>query len=354
MKKKILLISNMYPKNEKDFFGIFVKKFELGMKIYFSVQKCVIYGNSNSLLVKVFNYLQLYFMVFYNIFFNFDVIYVHFPTRSAFPIILNPFFRKRLIILNYHGSDLNSTSKINMIFNYILKPLVNHSSLIITPSESLKSLFLRKYKKHNVFVSPSSGVPDDFYVPRVRNNFDGVISFIFLSSLLENKGIITLLTALELLISKGCRFHCSIYGDGPLLNFVKSFLIKKEKFISYNGILENNLIPEIYSEHDFFIFPSKNESLGLVGLEALACGLPVIGSKIPALESYLIDGFNGLFFSPSDPIDLADKILTLIQDKELLSHLKNNSSFSVLDYKHSNINLKLRNKIDETIRSHWN
>lgn len=351
MKKRLLLISNMYPKNEIDFFGIFVKKFESGIKDYFLIKKCVIYGDNNSIFIKLFKYLQFYVKVFYNIFFNYDVIYVHFPTRSSFPIVLNPIYKRRLIILNYHGSDLSSSSRLNKLFNIILRPFVNHSSLIITPSESLKNCFLKKYENENVFVSPSSGVPDDFYEHQVNNNHNNVISFIYLSSLLENKGIITLLKALELLILNGFKFHCSIYGKGPLLEIVKSFSKINNNFISYNGILQNNKIPKIYSQHDFFIFPSKIESLGLVGLEALACGLPVIGSKIPAIESYLIDGFNGLVFNPNDSDDLAEKISELLTSKELLYFLQINSRASVLEYKSSNVNLKLINKINETIKS---
>lgn len=349
MKKKVLLISNMYPKNDKDFFGIFVKKFESGISNNFLVKKCVIQGNSNSFFVKMIDYFIFYFRVFLNCFFIYDVIYVHFPTRSSIPILLNPFFRKRLIILNYHGSDLTSSSKVNKISNFILTPLVIRSSLIVVPSEFLKNLFLRKYTNQKVYVSPSSGVPDFFYEPKMRNDVRKAVSFVFLSSLLENKGVLTLLNSLEQLISKGYEFHCSIYGNGPLLEIVKSYAYKHNDFISYNGALENNLIPKIYAEHDFFVFPSKNESLGLVGLEALACGLPVIGSRIPAIQSYLIDGFNGLLFESSDANDLADKIFELIYKKELLSLLRINSRLSVQQYQNSYINLNLINKINETI-----
>ncbi|WP_338218262.1 glycosyltransferase family 4 protein [Algoriphagus sp. oki45] len=348
--KKMLLISNMYPKSDLDFFGIFVKKFELGIKEEFFIKKVVLVGNTNTFFLKGIKYLIFYLKIFYNIFYNFDVVYVHFPTRSAVPILLNPFFYKRLIVLNYHGSDLNSLSKVNRFLNFILTPLIKRSSLIVVPSHVLRSTFLNKYNNINIFISASSGVPDNFYIKNIKNNYTLNISFIYLSSLLESKGILTLLDSIKKLINKGYKFRCSIYGEGPLLEYVKSFSKKYNTFVSYKGILENGMIPQIYSKHDFFIFPSKTESLGLVGLEALACGLPVIGSKIPAIESYLIDEYNGLLFDPFDSNDLTEKIEILLQNRMLLVSLKNNSSFSVLKFKNSHINYNLVKKLNETIR----
>lgn len=65
----------------------------------------------------------------------------------------------------------------------------------------------------------------------------------------------------------------------------------------------------IYTNLDLFIFPTTlEESLGLVGLEAMACHTPVIGSRIGGLTDYIVDGKNGFFFEPGNEIDLAKKI----------------------------------------------
>ncbi len=62
------------------------------------------------------------------------------------------------------------------------------------------------------------------------------------------------------------------------------------------------------------MFPTvrKGESLGLVGLEAMACGAPVIGSQIGGLKDYIIDGKNGLFFEPKNVDELASQLQAFI------------------------------------------
>lgn len=67
---------------------------------------------------------------------------------------------------------------------------------------------------------------------------------------------------------------------------------------------------------DVFVFPTKlEESLGLVGLEAMACGVPVIASRIGGLTDYIQEGVNGCFFEPGVPISLAEAIMWHISNE---------------------------------------
>ena len=59
---------------------------------------------------------------------------------------------------------------------------------------------------------------------------------------------------------------------------------------------------------DVFVFPTYGESLGLVGLEAMSCGVPVIASNIGGPKGYIVSGENGLLFKPKDANDLSLKI----------------------------------------------
>lgn len=66
--------------------------------------------------------------------------------------------------------------------------------------------------------------------------------------------------------------------------------------IKYIGPIPYHSLPEIYCTLDLFIFPTcLEESLGLVGLEAMACEVPVIGSYIGGLKDYIKDKENGFF-----------------------------------------------------------
>ena len=68
-------------------------------------------------------------------------------------------------------------------------------------------------------------------------------------------------------------------------------------------------LSEYYKSLKLFIFPSERESLGLVGLEAMACGVPVLGADNGGIANYIEDGENGLLFKKGNAEDLASKII---------------------------------------------
>ncbi|HJT21780.1 MAG TPA: glycosyltransferase family 4 protein [Nitrospira sp.] len=74
--------------------------------------------------------------------------------------------------------------------------------------------------------------------------------------------------------------------------------------------------PSLYDAFDVFVLPSIGESFGLAYLEAWLCGKPVIGAKIGSTQCVIEDGVDGLLVEPGCPEDVADKIITLLADRE--------------------------------------
>jgi len=88
------------------------------------------------------------------------------------------------------------------------------------------------------------------------------------------------------------------------------------------GLVQNRQnLAEIYRASDIFIFPSRQEGLGIVILEAMATGLPVIVSQLPVLEDIIIDGENGIFVPLDDHDSLTQAILRVSQDSALRERL---------------------------------
>ncbi len=81
--------------------------------------------------------------------------------------------------------------------------------------------------------------------------------------------------------------------------------------VSYIGPVRQTELPAVYRSFDVFVFPTVRaaESLGLVGLEAMACGVPVIGSNTGGLTGYISHGENGFLFEPGNVKELADRIV---------------------------------------------
>jgi D-inositol-3-phosphate glycosyltransferase len=87
--------------------------------------------------------------------------------------------------------------------------------------------------------------------------------------------------------------------------------------IEFVGSVAHHELPYFYSAADVCVMPSYSESFGLVGLEAQACGCPVVASDVSGLRSVARDGVTGFLVAGDDPADYADRIARLLDDPEL-------------------------------------
>jgi D-inositol-3-phosphate glycosyltransferase len=91
--------------------------------------------------------------------------------------------------------------------------------------------------------------------------------------------------------------------------------------VEFVGSVAHHELPYFYSAADACVMPSYSESFGLVGLEAQACGCPVVGSGVSGIRSVVRDGVTGFLVDGSDPRDYADRIGRLLDDPELAREL---------------------------------
>lgn len=103
-----------------------------------------------------------------------------------------------------------------------------------------------------------------------------------------------------------------VAGDGPKAAMVREAL----PFAHHLGFLARNVVADLYSDADLFVFPSATETCGLVALEAMASGLPVIGSDGGGVKENIIDGINGLVLPAGDTDRFAKAIVQLVRDGE--------------------------------------
>ena len=87
------------------------------------------------------------------------------------------------------------------------------------------------------------------------------------------------------------------------------------------GVMSEADLPLLYQAADILTFPSVKEGWGLVALEALASGVPVLASDLPVFREYLTSGENGLLVDPSDKQAIAAGMLRLVEDDELRQRL---------------------------------
>jgi glycosyltransferase involved in cell wall biosynthesis len=155
-------------------------------------------------------------------------------------------------------------------------------------------------------------------LPRTDNN---IVQIGTVGRLSEPKDHKTLLKALKIVNEIRDDFHLTIVGDGELRPFFEKTVkeMKIENHVSLLGSRDD--IPQILSTFDIFVLSSKREGLPIALLEAMACGKPVIVTKVGGIPEVIIDGNNGILVDPENPGSLAEKMGQLLSNSFLREKL---------------------------------
>lgn len=321
MKKKILLISNMYPCKEQPTYGVFVQNFEeLMSKQNFNFTKSVICGRGKNIFYKLAKYLHFFQTTISTIKANqYDLIYVHYINHSLLPLLLIRNKIDKPLVINAHGSDTLPTSKTGKILQTLVTPIIKKADLVVVPSIHFQTTVQNKFNIHKdkIFISPSAGINTQLF-QKLPKRDESIFTIGFVSRLDQGKGWDILIQAIDKLKQMDLpkKIQVFIIGGGNKEKELKTMITNHQltDIVYMIGRVEYPKLPYWYNKMDLFIFPTTlNESLGLVGLEAMSCGVPVIGSDIGGLKEYIKNGVNGKLFTPTDVDELSSKIFEYMQ-----------------------------------------
>ena len=130
----------------------------------------------------------------------------------------------------------------------------------------------------------------------------------------EQKGYDVLLAALPTILAHQPHSHFLWIGEGPLLDVLRADLLTAglDKVVHILG--RRSDIPDLLAAADMFVLPSRFEGMPLVVLEAMAAGLPVIGTRVCGTAEVVDDGVSGRLVAPEQPDELAAAIVELLQN----------------------------------------
>lgn len=192
------------------------------------------------------------------------------------------------------------------------------------------------------------GVNLDLFQPITREIARGQLGLngnrivLFVGRIVPIKGIDNLLKAMAYLETKK-RTHLVIIGGDEhsraemqkLKNLSQS--LKIDESVTFLGLVKQEMLPFFYSAADLCVVPSYYESFGLVVLESLACGTPVVATRVGGAENVIQDGETGYVVIDNDPRCLADKIALLLSASDRKAELVGPVRASVTKYSWSNI-----------------
>jgi len=122
-----------------------------------------------------------------------------------------------------------------------------------------------------------------------------------------------------------------------------------QDMVALLGKRSQDTLPYYYSASEAVVVPSHYESFGMVALEAMACGIPVVASEVGGLAFLIQDGKTGFTVPVDDPQALADRILKLISDPELREQMSQRAAEYAQDYAWVNIVRRIKDLYQDVL-----
>lgn len=221
------------------------------------------------------------------------------------------------VILHFHNKGVASRQN-RFVDDRLYRELFRDASVILLSKRLYSDI--RKYvpKERVSFCANGVSVPD------VERRPGAVPRILFLSNMIQSKGVSVLIEACRILKERGFVFRCSLVGalsaDYPGDSLAAEIRSKGlEELVTYEGPRYGEEKWKAFSEADLFAFPSyyPDECFPLVVLEAMGAGLPVVTTDEGAIPEMVRDGEDGIICPKKDPSSLADALGRLLADPVL-------------------------------------
>lgn len=262
---------------------------------------------------------------------KFDILHLHEPTSPS-PSIIAAWSARGPIVATHHTSNERSYAAKNMQF--ALQPMMEKIAARIAVSEDAKRTMINHFGGDAVIIPNGVRVSDFTKFPAKTIN-SGPFRILFLGRIDESrKGLSVLLAALEKVIEKFPDLICEIVGPGE----VDEISPKIAANLVFKGMLSSNEKAKAYTSSDVYVAPNLGgESFGIVLLEAMSAGCPVLASDLSAFKRVLNDGEAGVLFETANAESLANELISLLQDPEKRSALRNSGFQRAKEFDWSNI-----------------
>ncbi len=265
---------------------------------------------------------------------KFDVINAQFIIPAGLPAMKVARLTSTPLVTTLVGGDLYTPQEpfFMSLFRKIISPayryIFSHSTLTAISTDTIKRAQSLGCKNnvtltpYGISVSKFSRSPPDKRLIRELGLEDKTV-LISVSRLSRRKGLDYLLRAVAGLNSD---VKLLLVGDGVekdnLVRLSRKLGIAER--VVFVGRIPNENLMRYYNLADIFVLPSLHEGMGIVFLEAMACGLPVVTTNVGGMTDFIMEGKTGLLVKPRDVEHLSGALARLIRDRKLRGRIAKN------------------------------
>ena len=218
------------------------------------------------------------------------------------------------------------------LFSKLFKPfflnLIKKVSMISTISAYIANDLKKYVESKKVFIIPNGVDIKSFSIDisldeklNIRSRYglqDNDIVIITVSRLVPSRGIEDAIASLAYLPDE---YKLLVLGKGESKNNLITFAIEKKvsNRVVFGNFVSHDKLPNILKTCDVFVRVSRIEGMGNSFVEALATGLPIVGTRIGGIPDFLIDGETGFFCEIGDPQSVASSIILAVEKSDYLA-----------------------------------
>ncbi|MDD4908502.1 MAG: glycosyltransferase [Candidatus Omnitrophica bacterium] len=268
-----------------------------------------------------------------------DIVHSHWLIPSG---IIGAICKKALgtpHITTLHGSDINTMGN-SGILRKICSFIIRNSDRVTANSSYTKSkiISIDDGARDKVEIIPM-GVDADSFKPgdiTLKYSIKEEYSILTVGRLVNWKGTQYLIMAMVEVIKSFPKAKLLVIGDGPERTSLEALAIRLglKDNVLFLGVVKNADLPRYYISADIFCLPSvelagQTEALGVVLLEAMACGTPVIASRVGGTLDIIEDGHNGLLVPQKSPHELSSAIIAILSNPEAARKFSTNGRATI-------------------------
>ncbi|MFP3919019.1 glycosyltransferase [Lysinibacillus telephonicus] len=331
--KKVFVISNMYPTKEHLSYGIFVKNQVEQLNGQGIETVLAVNANPNTGKVNVLKKYASWALQVLSVFRKNKKSIGLSHSHYVFPSGMFSYWLKHRYgvpyIVTAHGGDINKMAKKSARIKVYTEKILQHADHVIAVGEELAADIKRDFQVPDDRISVMSmGIDRNvFHQPKSKRQAAqnlGMdperVNFLFVGNIIQEKGVEELIEAF-LKLDETYENRASLYCVGSTKNVSFSTRMKelaaKSKNIHFLEPMPQDKLARYFQAADVFVLPSYIEGLGLVALEALACGTPVIASDVGGLHYMLQDG-AGVLVPPKSVDALFKELEDVVQQNGIL------------------------------------
>jgi len=242
-----------------------------------------------------------------------DLIHAHWTLSAAAAYLGQPVHQRRILV-TVQGSDIFQVTR-NPVGAWITRETLYRCDLIVALSRALQERVIRLgVDPSKIYVIPN-GVDTTQFTPLDKKSREPLI--LFVGSLIPRKGVNYLLQAMPYVFLSVPEYRLVIVGEGPEKPFLHQLTkdLGIEDRVSFVGDQPHQEVKRWMQRARVLVLPSLEEGMGVVLVEALACGTPVVASCIDGIKD-VVTPEVGILVPPADSKAMSEAIVEILRDPE--------------------------------------